>query len=97
MSKGGMEKSSLEYIYKCKNRGCKGFRREIKLPFGQAACFEKHHALPVCDQCHTVLAFVRMDYPREVFSGLAAKPDLFLSDSELATIIKTAEQTIHEA
>ena len=91
-----MEGPSIKYIYKCKNRKCKSFRKKITLLLSPTSHLAKNNELPKCDQCQEPLEFVRMHYTKEVFSSAEAKVELSISDSELSNIIRTAEKTVRD-
>jgi hypothetical protein len=91
-----MEGSAITYVYKCKNRKCKLFKKEVQLPSGPTAHVAEKKQLPTCAECSTPLKFVSMKYLKEVFGNPAGKIDLSMSESELTDIIKAAEQTVQD-
>jgi hypothetical protein len=91
-----VEGPSITYIYKCKNRKCQRFRQKTELPFSPTEHVSRTNELPRCDQCQETLKFVRMHYPKQVFSGPAAQVDFSISESELSNIIKTAAKTVDD-
>ena len=94
----GISGSSLAitYIYKCRNRKCKSFKKDVELALGPTEYVSKHSQLPSCPECHSALKFIRLRYPREVFANPMGAFDPSLSDSELDNIIQAAAQTVRE-
>ena len=85
---------AITYIYKCRNRKCKSFKKDVELALGPTEYVSKHSQLPSCPECHSTLKFTRMRYPREVFANPMGAFDPSLSDSELNKIIQAAAQTV---
>jgi hypothetical protein len=87
---------AITYIYRCRNRKCKSFKKDVELALGPTEYVSKQFQLPSCPACHSALKFIRLRYPREVFANPVGAFDPSLSDSELSNIIQTAAQTVQE-
>ena len=85
---------AITYIYKCRNRKCKSFKKDAALAIGPTEYVSKHSQLPSCPECHSALKFIRLRYPKEVFANPIGAFDPSLSDSELNNIIQVAAQII---
>jgi len=91
-----MSSPSISYIYKCKNRKCKSFKKETRLPDSPADHVQKNGELPRCSECQSPLKFARMDYPKEVFRNPRGPIDLSMSQEDLQRIIRAAEKTVRD-
>jgi hypothetical protein len=87
---------AITYIYKCRNRKCRSFKKDVEMALGPTEYVSKHSQLPSCSDCHSALRFIRLRYPRKVFANPVSAIDLSISDSELTNIIQAAAQTVHE-
>jgi hypothetical protein len=85
---------AITYIYKCRNRKCKSFKKDVELALGPTEHVSKHSQLPLCPECHSALKFIPLRYSREVFANPMGAFDPSLSDSELSNIIQAAAQTV---
>ena len=84
---------AITYIYKCRNRKGKSFKKDVELTLGPTEYVSKHTQLP---SCHSVLKFIRLRYAREVFANPMGAFDPSLSECELRNIIQAAAQTVRE-
>ena len=87
---------AITYIYRCRNRKCKSFKKDVELARGPTEYISKDSQLPSCRECHSALKFIRLRYPREVFANPIGAFDPSLSDSQLSDIIQAAAQTVRE-
>ena len=91
-----MNGPSIKYVYRCKNRQCKSFRKDLELSKSPADHVGEKGELPLCPECQSTLKFVRMNYPREVFRNPHGPIDLSLSRDELDHIIRAADKTVRD-
>ena len=87
---------AITYIYRCRNRKCKSFKKDVELTLGPTEHVAKHSQLPSCPECHSALKFVRLGYDREVFANPRGGFDPSLSESELGNIILAAALAVRE-
>ena len=91
-----MNGPSIRYIYRCKNRKCRSFKKDVELPHSPTNHVSEKGQLPRCPECQSALKFVRMDYPKEVFRNPHAPTDLSLSQDELQRIIRAADKKVRD-
>ena len=91
-----MDSPAIRYVYRCRNRRCKSFKKELELAEGPTGHVKEKKELPRCPECQSALKFVRMNYPKEVFRNPHGAIDLSLSQDELLDIIKAADKTVSD-